>query len=142
VRYHVQGEPGVVIEPGQHLGPGPVRQRIVGEISLPALVRLPGFEPQIRRPEPLARLEGHQAGPGQIPAGRGPRDPDLMMIGQMPADRVRARVQTLPGQVFPQLNDQVRDPGARGQRTARRRRAPTAFQRSAPARSRACSVIE
>ena len=32
-------EPGVVIDPGQDLGIGAARERVVGEVGLPALVR-------------------------------------------------------------------------------------------------------
>jgi hypothetical protein len=45
VRGDGQGVPGVVIEPGQDLGAGPVRERVAGEAGLPALVRLLSFEP-------------------------------------------------------------------------------------------------
>jgi len=102
-----QGVPGMVIEPGQDLGAGPVRQRIVGEVGLPALVRLLGLEPQVGGLGPLARLGGDQPVPGQVPADRRGRDPDLVVVLQVPGDRVRARVQALPGQLLAQPDDQL-----------------------------------
>ncbi len=46
----------MVIEPGQDLGAGPVRARVVGEVSLPALVRQVGGEPDVGPLRPLAWL--------------------------------------------------------------------------------------
>ena len=54
-----QREPGVVIEPGQDLGAGAVREGVVGEVCLPALVRLVGLEPDVGGPGPLLRLGDH-----------------------------------------------------------------------------------
>jgi hypothetical protein len=48
--------------------------------------------------------------------------PDLVMVGQMPADRVRAGVQALPGQLLAQGNDQLR--GLMPDRPRRRLRPP------------------
>jgi len=62
--------PGVVIQPGQDLAISPVRERVVSEIGLPALVRQLSSEPQVRRLRALGRIGGDQSGPGQIPADR------------------------------------------------------------------------
>jgi hypothetical protein len=43
-----QRRPGVVIEPGQDLGAGPVRERVMGEIGLPALRGELGLKAQAR----------------------------------------------------------------------------------------------
>ena len=67
-------------------------ERVVGEVGLPALVRLLGLEPQVGRSGPFGRGGGDQSGPGQVPAdGRG-RDPDLVVVLQVPGDGVRAGV--------------------------------------------------
>jgi hypothetical protein len=117
VRSYPQGIAGVVIKPGQDLGAGPVCQWVMGEVRLPALVGQLGGEPQVRGSRPLARLGSHQPGPGQVTADRRRRHPDLVMVFQVPGDRVRPGVQALPSQVLPQPHDQLhrglRD-GARG----------------------------
>ena len=107
-----RAQPGVVIQPGQDLGAGPVRQRPVGEVGLPALVGLGGFEPQAGRSGALGRVGGDQPGPGQVAADGGGRDLDLVVVGQVPADGVRPGVQALPGQFLVQPHDQV--PAASG----------------------------
>src|SRR6202167_3120082 len=69
-----QGErvAGVVVEPGQDLGIGPVGERVVGGAGLPALVRHVRLEPDVGRLRPLGGVRGDQPGPAQVPAdGRG-----------------------------------------------------------------------
>ena len=66
-----QGVAGVVIEPGQDLGAGATGERVMGEVGLPALVRLLSLEPDVGGLRPLGWLGDHQAGPGQVPADRG-----------------------------------------------------------------------
>jgi len=102
-----QGVAGVVIEPAQDFGAGAAGQRVVGEISLPALIRQLGFKPQVGRLRPLARLRGHQPGPGQVAADGRRRHPDPMVVFQVPADRARPGVQAPPGQLLPQPGDQA-----------------------------------
>jgi hypothetical protein len=102
-----QGVPGVAIEPGQHLGAGPVGERVMGEAGLPALVGLLGSEPDAGRLRPLARLGDDQAAGCQVPGDGRCRYPGLVMMLQVPGDGVRAGVQTLPGQVLAQPDDQV-----------------------------------
>ena len=103
---------GVVIEPGQDLGAGAVGERVVGEVGLPALVRLLGFEPNVGGLRPLRRVRGDQAGPGQDPADRRRRHPDAVVVFQVPGDGLRPGVQALPGQLLAQPHDQLRRLGA------------------------------
>ena len=42
-----QGVAGVIIEPGQDLDVGSIREAVVGEVSLPGLVGLLGLEPDV-----------------------------------------------------------------------------------------------
>jgi len=106
VRGHGQGEPGVIIEPGQDLsagagaGAGAVGERVVGEVGLPASVRLLGLESDVGRFRPFPRLGGDQATGGQVPADRRRRDCDLVIVVQMPGDRIRPGVQAQPGQLL------------------------------------------
>jgi hypothetical protein len=92
VRDHGQGEPGVIIEPGQDLSAGAVGERVVGEVGLPASVRLLGLESDVGRFRPFPRLGGDQATGGQVPADRRRRDCDLVIVVQMPGDRIRPGV--------------------------------------------------
>jgi hypothetical protein len=78
----------------------------VGEISLPALVRQLGGEPDAGRLRPLGGLGDHQASPAQVPADRRRRHLQVMVMLQVPGDRLRAGIQPLPGQFLAQLNDQ------------------------------------
>ena len=48
-----QGVAGVVVEPGQDLGCRPGGERVVGEVGLPHLVGLLGFEADVGRAGPL-----------------------------------------------------------------------------------------
>jgi hypothetical protein len=107
VRRHAQRVPGMVIQPGQDLGIGPAGERVVGEVGLPALVRLLSGEPDAGRLRPLARLRGDQPSPHQVPADRSRRHGELMVVTQVPADRVRPGIQALPGQLLAQGNDQI-----------------------------------
>jgi hypothetical protein len=102
-----QGVPGVVIQPGQDLGAGAAGERVVGDVGLPALVRHRCLKADVGRPRALARLGDDQAAGGQVPADRGGRDPDLVVVFQVPGDGVRPGVQALPGQVLAHRDDQV-----------------------------------
>ena len=66
----VQQETGAVVEPGEDLDIGPVGEAVVGEVGLPGLVRLCGFEPDVAAAGPLLRLRGDQAGGGELAADR------------------------------------------------------------------------
>ena len=102
--------PGVVIDPGQDLGFLPGGELPVDEIRLPALVGQLGREPDAGRLRPLGRVRGHQPVPGQVAADGRHRDLDLVVVLQVPGDRVRPGVQPLPGQFLPQPHDQLHGP--------------------------------
>ena len=94
----VQGVAGVVVEPGDDLhvragravGAG---EPVVGEVGLPGLVGLLGLEPDVGGLGSLGRVGGHRAGADQDPVDRGPRQRDLVVVVEVPADGVRAGVQ-------------------------------------------------
>ena len=102
-----QGQPRVVVEPGHDLHLLPGGQLPVDEVGLPSLIWLLGHEPDVGRLRAFLRLGSDQASPGQVPADRGDRHRDLMMVLQVPGDGVRPGVQALPGQLLPQLGDQL-----------------------------------
>ena len=83
------GVPGVIVEPGQDLGSGPVGERVPVEVGLPALVRLLGLEPDAGGSRPLAGLGDDEAAGGQVPADRRRGHGDAVVVFQVPADRVR-----------------------------------------------------
>jgi hypothetical protein len=88
----VQHIPGMIIQPADDLRVAAISQSQVGEVRLPAFVRQVRLEPQVRRAGPLGRVRGDQPGPGQVPAHRRRRYPDLVVVFQVPADRVRPGV--------------------------------------------------
>jgi hypothetical protein len=93
VRREVQGVAGVVVEPGDDLGVGAGGQPVVGEVRLPGLIGHLGLKAQVGGFGSLARRRGHLSGAGQDPVDGGPRQGDAVMVGQVPADGVRAGVQ-------------------------------------------------
>ena len=83
----VQGVARVVIEPGDDLRVGAVGQADVGEVGLPALVRLLGLEADVRALRLLLRGRDHPAVPGQDPRDRRPGHRGAVPV-QVPADRL------------------------------------------------------
>jgi hypothetical protein len=101
-----QGVAGVVIQPGQDLGVGAGAQRVVGEVGLPHLVGLVGLEPDITRPRPFGGSGSDQALAAQRAVDGRPRHAQVVIVLEVPADRVRTRVQTLGDQLPAQFDDQ------------------------------------
>ena len=66
-----QGVAGVIVEPGQDLDVGAVGEAVVGEVGLPGLVRLVGFEADVGGAGPLLGLRGDQPGAVQGAVDRG-----------------------------------------------------------------------
>jgi len=98
---------------------------VVDEIRLPALVGLLGLEADVGAAGSLARLRCDQPGAGKVPGHRGPGHRDAVVLGQVPAQGVRAGVQALVGQLLTQPDYQLdrrrRDRGRRAVRTPRPR---------------------
>jgi hypothetical protein len=101
----VQQVPGVVIEPGDDLHVGAVREPEVGEVGLPGLVGLGGFEPDNRGAWPFLRLRDHQAlvAEDAPDRGRGRRgDPGAFESG---GDGLRAGIQASVRELVTELHD-------------------------------------
>jgi hypothetical protein len=86
---HVQGYPGVVVEPGDDLdvGAGPavgVGEPVVGEVGLPGLVGLLGLEADVGGLGSLGRVRAHLPGANQDPVDCGPGQRDLVVMLEMP----------------------------------------------------------
>jgi len=107
VRGDVQRQPGVVVEPGDDLGVGAGGQPVVGEVRLPGLVGLFGGEADEGGLGPLRRLGGYRASPGEDPVDGGAGEGELVAVGQVPADGVRAGIKPGIGQLFAQSQDQL-----------------------------------
>ncbi len=111
MRGDAERQAGAVVEPGQDLGVladlGVLgQQRVVGEIGLPGLVRHLGFEADVGRLGFLLRLGRDESGFAQMAADRCGRDRDVVMLSEVPGDRVGAGVQTNAGELAAQLPDQ------------------------------------
>jgi hypothetical protein len=105
---HVQGYPGVVVEPGDDLdvGAGPavgVGEPVVGEVGLPGLVGLLGLVADVGGLGSLGRVRAHLPGANQDPVDcrRGQRD--LVVMLEMPVEGVRAGVQAGLGELLAQF---------------------------------------
>jgi hypothetical protein len=112
VRAQVQHVSRVVIEPAHDLGMAAISEPVMGEVRLPALVRQLRLEPQVGRPRPLRRIGRHQPLAAEVPAHRRRGHGDAVQVLQVPADRLRPGVQTLPRQFLPQPGDQLDGPVA------------------------------
>ena len=97
----------MVVEPGQDLGTGPVGERVVGEVGLPALVRHVRLEPDVGRLWPLSGVRGDESLPCQVTTDGRRGDLGLVVLLQVPGDGLRPGVQPLPGQLLPQPDDQL-----------------------------------
>ena len=123
----------VVVEPVDDLRVRPAGQGPVGEVGLPALVRLGRLEAQVGGPGPLAGLGGDQPGGVQDPAdrrGRGDVQPGLL---QVPGDGDRPGVPAGRGQLEAGLDDELADLVLRRLRAALRPAGP-GLDRLQPAR--------
>ena len=109
-----QGVTGVVIEPGEDLAVLARAERVMGEVGLPHLVGLVGLEAGIRRTGPLRGRRRNQTLAAQRAVDRRSRHSDVVVVLEMPADRVRAGIKALRAELAAQPNDQ-RD-GALGDR--------------------------
>ncbi|MPM03227.1 hypothetical protein SDC9_49492 [bioreactor metagenome] len=108
----VEGVAGVVVEPGDDLhiasgAPVGAGEAVVGEIGLPTLVRLVGLETDVGTLRTLPRLGGDGPCTGEDPMDRRARQTRVVVMGQVPGDRVRAGVQTRPRQLVTHRDDQL-----------------------------------
>ena len=109
-----QGEPGAVVEPGQDLGVEArsvvgAGESVVGEVGLPGLVGLGGFEADVGGLGAFLRFRDDQASSGQVSGDGGPGHGEVVVVGQVPGDGLRAGVQALLGQFLAEPHDQVHD---------------------------------
>lgn len=100
-------EPGVVVEPVEDLDVGAVGQVPVGEVGLPALVGLCGFEASVGGPGSLPWFGHDRAGVMEDSADGGCGGRGVSALGQVPHDGDRAGVEAVVGQLQPQLDDQI-----------------------------------
>jgi len=79
----------MVVEPVDDLHPGAAGEPPVGEVGLPTLVGLIGFEPPIGTLGPFLRLSTDQPSRHQDPPDRRGRRHRQLLVGKVPADRLR-----------------------------------------------------
>ena len=102
-----QGVAGVVIQPRQDLDVDAGGQPVVGEVGLPPLVGLLGGEADVGGSGPLGWCRGDESVAAQGAVDRRSRDPDLVVVFEVPTDRVGAGIETLGGQSPAQLDDEL-----------------------------------
>jgi len=102
-----QGIAAVVVEPGQDLDVGAGGEAVVGEVGLPGFVGLLGLEPDVGRLGSFVRLRCDEPGAGQGASDRGDRHPSVMVVFEVPTDRVRAGVESFGDEFSTDLDDQL-----------------------------------
>jgi hypothetical protein len=99
---------GVIIEPGEDLGVGPVGEWVVHEVRLPTLVRLFGFEPDVGAAGPFLRFGGDEPRARQRARDGRDRHGDAVVVFEMPVDRVGSGVETVGDECASQFDDAVK----------------------------------
>jgi hypothetical protein len=102
----------VVVDPGQDLGVAAraavgAGEPVVGEVGLPGLVRLVGFEADVGGLGALVGLGDDQPSPREVAGDGGDRDSALMVVSQVPGDGVGSGVESLLGELFAEPDDQL-----------------------------------
>jgi hypothetical protein len=104
-----QGVAGVVVEPAEDLDGDAVGELPVREVGLPGLVGLLGLEADVGRLRLFLRLRGDHAGDAEVAVdrGRGRGQLDVVVVFEVPGDRVATRVTALRGETVAELEDQL-----------------------------------
>jgi hypothetical protein len=104
-----QAESGVVVDDVEDLDVCAVGQRPVGDVGLPALVGLLGFEAEVGALRSLVRLGGDEASVGQDPPDRGHRRRLTGLLFEVERDGGRAGVVAVLVEVLADADDLVLD---------------------------------
>ena len=102
-----QGVTGVIVEPGEDLDVDAGGQPVVGEVGLPHLVGLLGLEADVGRTGPLLRGRYDETLSAQGAIDRRSRHSDVVMLLEVPANRVRAGIEPLSDELMAQRDDQL-----------------------------------
>jgi hypothetical protein len=97
----------LVVDPAQDLDVAAVGEPPVGEVTLPALVGQVGLEADVGRARSFLRFDLGEAGSTQGAIDRCRRHAQVVMLAEMPGDRVRPGVQPSSDQFVTQLHDQL-----------------------------------
>ena len=97
----------MVVEPGQDLDVGAVGEAVVGEVGLPGLVRLLGGEADVGGLRLLLRFRNDETSAAHGPVDRRSGDGELVVVFEVPGDRVGSGVQPGRAQSAAQLEDQL-----------------------------------
>lgn len=98
---------GVVVEPGDDLDIDGCGEAVVGEVGLPGFVGLLCLETDVGRFRSLRWFGGDELVAGQSPRDRRDRDPDLVVMLEVPGDRVWPGVEALTGELDAHVDDQL-----------------------------------
>jgi hypothetical protein len=109
-----EGVAGVVVDPAEDLDVAAVSEAVVGEVGLPALIGQVGLEADVGRLRALGRLDLGEAVSAQGAVDRRPRDAEVVVLSEMPGDRVGTGVEALSDQFVTELHDQLDDRGRGG----------------------------
>jgi len=101
---------GVVVEPGEDLDVLAVGEAVVGEVGLPGFVGLFGLEADVGGLRFLLRLRDDKVVSAQDPVDRRSGDGDVVVVLEVPADRVGAGIEAL-GAESPAKSDNQLDGG-------------------------------
>ena len=104
-----QGVTGVIVEPGQDLPVDAGGQPVVGEVGLPHFVGLLGLEADVGRTGPLLRRRHDETLSAQGAIDRCSRHPEVVVLLEMPANRVRSGIEPLSDELTAQPDDQLDD---------------------------------
>lgn len=131
VRGDTQRVAGVVVEPGEDLGVGLVGEGVVGEVGLRTLVGLVGFEADVGGPRPFLRFGGDEPGADEVAVDRCRVHTNLVVMFEMPADRVGAGIESRRCELFADRHDE---------RNGRRRPVISSRRGTRPSGSRSLTV--
>ena len=106
VRGDREGLAGVVVEPGDDLDIDAGGEAVVGEVGLPGFIRLFGFETDVGGLRLLLWFGSDLVCAAHDSVDRRSRDRDLMVMFEVPDNRVGASIEALAGEFGSEPQDQ------------------------------------
>jgi hypothetical protein len=97
---------GVVVEPAQDLDVVAGRERVVGEVGLPAFVGLFGLETDVGRTRSFLRRRDDQTCVGEMSVHGRPRDAYAVVVLEVPGNRVAPGIESLGDECAAEPHDQ------------------------------------
>ncbi len=107
----------MVIDPRQDLDVDAIGEAVVGEVGLPGFVGLLGLETDVRRLRFLLRFRADQVGAPDDAVDRRSGQLDLVVVFEVPDDRVGAGIQTGSSELLAESDHDLDDFSRRGIRS-------------------------